>query len=42
VEAHQKRLEDPLPPRPKKVIGTEEEQEEKDLVMDDDAYPLPY
>jgi len=41
VEGHQKRLEDPLP-RPKKVIGTEEEQEEKDLVMDDDAYPLPY
>eukprot|EP00985_Skeletonema_marinoi_P016415 scaffold8829_cov107-Skeletonema_marinoi.AAC.2 len=41
VEGHKQRLENPLPPS-KRIIGTEEEQEEKDLLMDDDAYPLPY
>lgn len=41
VEGHKQRLEDPLP-RPIRVEGTEDEQEEKDLVMDDDAYTLPY
>mmetsp|Transcript_17639 Transcript_17639/g.27650 ORF Transcript_17639/g.27650 Transcript_17639/m.27650 type:complete len:452 (-) Transcript_17639:97-1452(-) len=41
VDGHRQRLEGPLP-RPKwPVEGTEDEQEEKDLVMDDDA-PLPY
>ena len=42
VEGHKQRLENPLPRPPPRVQGTEEEQEEKDLVMDDDAYPLPY
>ena len=41
VEGHKQRLENPLP-HSKRIIGTEEEQEEKDLLMDDDAYPLPY
>ena len=41
MEAHRKRLEDPMPPQ-KRFQGTEEELEEKDLVMDDDSYPLPY
>ena len=41
VESHQTRLEDPSPRLRTRVNGTEEEQEQKDLVMDDDA-PLPY